>query len=367
MLAVSESKQGAERMTEQESQQIISEVFTQLAQPPLVQTAVHTGLYGALEEQADEEAVGGKVYELSNETGTGRITVYQVLGGIELIYNDLHLAYCNQHQPTAKNVIEINHCRVGRFECDFGENSCCYMSSGDLAIGTLSKRKAHTEFPLRHYHGISVIVCIDALDPVVREMMAILGIDLAGLRHTICDVNRCFIMRADESIEHIFSELYHARAWRKPGYRLLKTMELLLFLSDLDTAENVQQTEYFSRKQVEQVKSVAALITEDLTRHYTLAQLAERFGLSETALKKGFRGVFGTSVYAYLKQYRLETSQQLLLRTTLSVTEIAGRIGYENPNKFTTAFKKAYGLSPTEFRKCVQMDSAGPEWGGKEV
>ena len=259
-------------MTEQESQQIISEVFTQLAQPSLVQTAVHTGLYGALEEQVDEEAVGGKVYELPNETGTGRITVYQVLGGIELIYNDLHLAYCNQHQPTAKNVIEINHCRVGRFECDFGENSCCYMSSGDLAIGTLSKRKAHTEFPLRHYHGISVIVCIDALDPVVREMMAILGIDLAGLRHTICDVNRCFIMRADESIEHIFSELYHARAWRKPGYRLLKTMELLLFLSDLDTAENVQQTEYFSRKQVEQVKSVAALITEDLTRHYTLTQ-----------------------------------------------------------------------------------------------
>ena len=45
-------------MTEQESQQIISEVFTQLAQPSLVQTAVHTGLYGALEEQADEEAVG---------------------------------------------------------------------------------------------------------------------------------------------------------------------------------------------------------------------------------------------------------------------------------------------------------------------
>ena len=71
-----------------------------------------------------------KFSRLSNETGYGRITVYHVFPGIELYYNDMHIGYCNQNQATAKNMIEINHCLIGRFECSFGENSCCYMAEG---------------------------------------------------------------------------------------------------------------------------------------------------------------------------------------------------------------------------------------------
>ena len=42
------------------------------------------------------------------------------------------------------------------------------------------------------------------------------------------------------------------------------------------------------------------------------------------------------------------------------MTEIASKIGYENPNKFTSAFKEMYGSSPTEFRKSVRLDRNGP-------
>lgn len=75
-----------------------------------------------------------QTYQSSNETGTGKITVYPVFSGVELCYNDMHLAWCNQEQKSARNVIEINHCRVGRYECGFGENSCCYLAAGDFAV-----------------------------------------------------------------------------------------------------------------------------------------------------------------------------------------------------------------------------------------
>lgn len=329
--------------------------------------AMHTQVYGALTHCEDRVVDEAEVYQLANETGTGRITVYQVMEGVELVYNDLHLAYCNQHQPTTKNVLEINHCRVGRFAASFGENSCCYVASGDLSISAQSKRKAHSDFPLRHYHGISVLVALDALTPATRALMTQLGIDLTGLKRRICDENRCVVLRADASIDHIFSELYEARAQRQPGYRVLKTLELLLFLSDFDVTKNVQHVDYLSRAQVALAKSVAEAITADLTQHYTIEALAARFDVSETALKKGFRGVFGTSVYAYLRQYRLAKAQQLLLESTLSVTEIAGIIGYENPNKFTSAFKKTYGITPTAFRKRAQTDRSEPFRGGEEV
>ena len=157
-------------------------------------------------------------------------------------------------------------------------------------------------------------------------------------------------MRANPSIKHIFSELYHEKEQQKPGYRKIKMMDLLLFLSDLDAGDEILQTEYFSQAQVARSKQVAAYLTEDLCRHETIGQLADRFQISPTALKRCFKGVYGTSIYAYLKSYRMQEAQKLLLETELSVGEIAAKIGYENPNKFTSAFKKEYGVSPTGFK-----------------
>ena len=135
-----------------------------------------TKLYGSPEE--DELRQDCKIFRLSNETGYGLITVYQVFPGIELYYNDMHIGYCNQNQATAKNMIEINHCLIGRFECSFGENSCCYMAEGDLSISSMMKKKSNSCFPLNHYHGISIIINLDELLPEVRQIMELLNIDL---------------------------------------------------------------------------------------------------------------------------------------------------------------------------------------------
>lgn len=313
-------------------------------------------LYGETLEDGSNLHPDCKVYKLSNKTGTGRIAVYQVFTGIELYYNDMHMAYCNQNQATAKNMVEINHCCIGRYECSFGENSCCYMAEGDLSISSAMKKKSFSSFPLSHYHGITIIIDLDKLLPEIRQIMNLLNIDLNYIQKYICEDNRLCIMRANPSIEHIFSELYHVREQRKPGYMKIKTLELLLFLSDLDKMKEVVQTDYYNQNQVKLIKEVAAFITKDLSRHYTIEQLSERFEISTTTLKKCFRGVYGTSVYAYLRTYRLQAAQKLLTETRLQITEIASRIGYENPNKFTSAFREVYGVSPTEFRKGVHLD-----------
>ena len=147
-------------------------------------------LYGSPEEAKDELCQDCKIFRLSNETGYGRITVYQVFPGIELYYNDMHIGYCNQNQATAKNMIEINHCLIGRFECSFGENSCCYMAEGDLSISSMMKRKSNSCFPLNHYHGISIIINLDELLPEVRRIMELLNIDLHYIQKYICEGNR---------------------------------------------------------------------------------------------------------------------------------------------------------------------------------
>ena len=47
----------------------------------------------------------------------------------------------------------------------------------------------------------------------------------------------------------------------------------------------------------------------------------------------------------------MHKATKLLTDTNLKIVEIAGKLGYENPNKFSTAFKKIIGMSPREYRK----------------
>ena len=153
------------------------------------------------------------------------------------------------------------------------------------------------------------------------------------------------------TIAHIFSELYTAHSVPDTGYLRLKVLELLHILTRLKNREDVQQTEYFNQHQVECVKQAAALLTQELTVRRTIEQLAQEVGLSPTALKSCFKGIYGSSVYAYQKEYRLQLAQKLLLETDCTVAEIAHRVGYENPNKFSSAFREAAGMTPTEYRK----------------
>ncbi|MBE6071866.1 MAG: helix-turn-helix transcriptional regulator [Clostridium butyricum] len=266
------------------------------------------------------------------------------------------MEYCNKKQKVIKNSIEINHCQIGRYECSYVDGGYCYMSPGDLSIGSLMKKKISSSFPLSHYHGITIVIKFDEIPEELSYVLEFLSIDLEYIRTFVCDENRYCVVRDNESIEHIFSELYFVREKRKEGYMKIKVLELLLFLSDLNIEKELSETKYYNRKHVEIIKKVRNFIIKDITKHYTISQLSEYFNISSSTLKMCFKGVYGSTIYSYLRMYRLQTAQKLLLENSKNITEIAECIGYENPNKFSSAFKKEFGVSPKEYRKDTFLD-----------
>ena len=71
-----------------------------------------------------------------------------------------------------------------------------------------------------------------------------------------------------------------------------------------------------------------------------------------TSKKACFKGVYGTSIFAYMRAYRMNRAAVLLRAGGgKSVAEIAGRVGYDSPSKFAAAFKEVMGKSPLEYRK----------------
>ena len=67
------------------------------------------------------------VYKMENETGEGVITRYPVFPGIELLYDDIHMSCGVAHREDPRaDLLEIHHCRTGRFECEFSDGRAVY-------------------------------------------------------------------------------------------------------------------------------------------------------------------------------------------------------------------------------------------------
>lgn len=293
---------------------------------------------------------GASRVHLANESGEGDITIYPAFSGIELVYNDMHMAWCNKNQAPVPGVLELNYCREGRCECRFGANQFCYLAAGDLSLCSLQGPAHESEFPTAHYHGITVTVDFTRFSDEMRRVFALLGIDPARIQ-ALANARDFTILRGNETVQHIFSELYTVPDALRGGYIRLKLLELLLVLTGLDIDTPQSNICAFSEAQIEVIKRVHAFLLAHYREHFTIAELAARFDVSPTALKTCFREVYGAPPYAYLKQYRLQLAERMLKETRLTVAEIAAQIGFLNPNKFTSAFRDAYGLPPTDYRR----------------
>ena len=307
-------------------------------------------LYGsAVHAQTANDDICNR-FHLENESGVGDITLYQVFPGIELVYNDMHMEYCNKNQKPASDVIEINYCREGRSECLFGEHQYCYMSAGDLSFCSLQEQSHQSEFPTAHYHGITVTINFSKITEEMKKILELLSVDLERIRE-LSRMQEFVIVRANATIEHIFSELYTVPEKIRYGYIRVKVLELLLVLTELDTAKTGKERPHYTETQIEVIKQIHTFLIEHYEEHYTIDDLSERFEMSPTVLKKCFKGVYGDSIYAYMKRFRLQVAEKMLKESAMTVGEIAAQIGYLNPNKFTSAFCSEYGMPPSEYRR----------------
>jgi transcriptional regulator GlxA family with amidase domain len=101
----------------------------------------------------------------------------------------------------------------------------------------------------------------------------------------------------------------------------------------------------------QRVQIVIALIEEDLRRELSLEDLAMSVNLSASRLRHLFSAEIGISPTQYLKSIRIQKAKELLETSFLSVKQIMALVGVGDRNHFTSDFKKAYGASPTEYRK----------------
>lgn len=148
----------------------------------------------------------------------------------------------------------------------------------------------------------------------------------------------------------IFEGFYDQPDALQTAYRKVKALEVLLYLAKLTPSQDDYLTEYRS-EQVETVRSIHKYLMEHLDQRFTIEALSKEYLMNPTTLKEVFKSVYGTSIAAHIKEHRMEVAAQLLRDGTLSLAEVAAKVGYTNQSKFTAAFKEQFGMLPKEYRK----------------
>lgn len=136
----------------------------------------------------------------------------------------------------------------------------------------------------------------------------------------------------------------------KDLFLLSKSIELLVLQADL---YDKQKNTLFIKSQKDRKKLIEAkeLLTSRIDNPPTIVQLSKLTGVNEYKLKKGFKELFGTTIFGYIHKNRMSLAKKLLLGTDKSAKEIAYETGYNSPQHFSTAFKKEFGVSPNNVRE----------------
>jgi AraC-like DNA-binding protein len=102
-------------------------------------------------------------------------------------------------------------------------------------------------------------------------------------------------------------------------------------------------------------EATVAYLNSQLANEVNLKDLTKTMGVNRNKLTVAFKVCFGMPIFQWLREQRMLIAAKLLTTTTNSILQIAGQVGYPDSNYFSTVFKRAFGVSPQQYRKQQQQ------------
>ena len=106
---------------------------------------------------------------------------------------------------------------------------------------------------------------------------------------------------------------------------------MLVTLRTVDPTVLGVERPYFYKTQVEKVKAIMSFMTNEPEHHFTMEELSEKFDISTSALKQCFKGVYGTAIYTYMRNYRMDLAASLLTQTMNQSQQLPEKLAIRTP------------------------------------
>jgi len=160
-------------------------------------------------------------------------------------------------------------------------------------------------------------------------------------------------MTITSAINNILQEIVNCRRQGMMKRLFVEARMIELLMLQMEQAESnakPAQKESLKASDIEKLHYAKLLIEQNISAPHTLVQLSRSIGLNDFKLKKGFKEIFGTTVFGYLHDLRMQEARRLLQDTVKSIHDISDYCGYAYVQHFTTAFRNKFGVTPGSLR-----------------
>ncbi|MEJ5053871.1 helix-turn-helix transcriptional regulator [Sphingobacterium sp. MYb382] len=128
-----------------------------------------------------------------------------------------------------------------------------------------------------------------------------------------------------------------------------RILELLMYQLE-QLGGNGQEQELIKGDDILKLEQARELLKQRYAAPPTQKDLSRAVGLNEFKLRRGFKEYFGITVYDFITRLRMEKARKLLIEEQLPIAEVSSFVGFSHQNNFSIAFKKYFGLPPSEFK-----------------
>lgn len=305
----------------------------------------------------DYQYVNSEKWEVSNEIGEAFFKKF-VFKNIHLCFGKLKLNKSRSLKfsfscPIIKMHFSLDGSTIIRDavtgnEIKFTSNqhNLIYYSNSGYSINSEEESSStssfHILFTEEHFLNI-----LSANYPVLDSFHE----DIKNNRYSILSPKN---MITTPEMQHIVNEIMHCK--RKGTLKTLfteaKILKLLMLQFEQFEAANSSLKEMSLKEyDIEKIHLAKSILEENISISLSLVELSRRAGLNDFKLKKGFKEVFGTTVFSYLYEIRMNEAKKLIIKNEKTLAEVSLLCGYKFVQNFTKAFKDKFGVTPKEFRK----------------
>ncbi|MFU1798347.1 AraC family transcriptional regulator [Paenibacillus azoreducens] len=290
--------------------------------------------------------------KLCPQMGTGLIRRFVPRFDIDVVVSEVTFHQdCSLPLITETPMVELNYCLQGKRELtidgvqhQFGPGSCTLQLINEVG--------ARFEFSGNEPY---VMVAVGIPVPTFHHFMENAG---GGRSVDFCGILgqrpfRLFQEKTDPAALITLQRLL--KPIRNKGMNNLEmecsVLDLLSkgFRSFL--TEDAAGSTRLSKSDMQKIREARDIMIERMVDPPSLMELSRLIGMNDFKLKVGFKEMYGTTVFGYLRDKRLEKALALLQQGHLNVNETSCAIGYSNSSYFSEVFREKYGINPGQLLK----------------
>ncbi len=153
-------------------------------------------------------------------------------------------------------------------------------------------------------------------------------------------------------VEHILLALYAQHAHSTEAYTVCNLLANALLNIIYAKIVSRQKTGALAQKNDEEfIQSIIQFLDEHYQEPISLQELGKEFHISPSYLSHIFKTEIGLPPIKYLMNRKIGESQNLLMNTSLPISDISDSLGFNDSGHFSRTFKKYIGITPSEYRQ----------------